>query len=780
MKYGVTVLLEELQGNYSGELADTFNALINEVMVSYKIVNEGLENAVETYDSLSDNLGNFKTNDDSLEESNNTLKSEENKSVTRFKNDENNNSVETDEWKKWNNRVNELRRTLEEIKNTVLMYKENSDIDIKSINDFNDSIVNIRLKLATVAFAQDGMTLDEIKALTPTEREALIQKMIDAMTVKYEQYKSTYEEMANDIYYNALKDPGVQALKNVFIVVCPAKEGKAIFISKTEVGQALELVQFLVACEELKTSDGRSLIQCVREYGETGDFNGSGLGELYWAGGHFGTLDSISVEQGYYNGEMEQWFEIALVDGLGTIENYKNSKNYSNNYYPPDDARKICRDIGWIYDDLSSMAFDFKENYNNAVTVGVAIKGMQELKGHVKYDTIYMDPNFIEYNNKAGSLVNFLDDMCNKDLSEDEKALMDKATYMTKSELEMFRYLYNNNKESWSAEQFAKSIDISLTKREGVVNAYEYYDYLMSGNNAGLEAAWDHISSGGTGFGDGIVDLVAPSKTLTVNEYAQIAFVDMLKEDSSGYSKSLLASYDIGNSLGNEAIPIVASLVNPTLGKAARIASSTGNALEDYFRADDSTTYWEAAVHAGIDLSTTEGVDTMASVLGLDKTPMGKLGVAAIKSMMSSGVDYMYDPESGIGGDLIGAMTKCMKGQLSGEFTDMGKDKFSDYLQGIGWPKNWAETTAGLFEPAIKSASSAMLDSAEAMVNTAGNNYLNGTSDSVIMAGIDQFGESFDLGGSIKDVSKNIGSAASDEYLDTVAERTYGGSGLFD
>ena len=93
-------------------------------MVSYKTIDEGLENAVETYDSLSDNLGNFKTNDDSLEESNNTLKSEENKSVTRYEKDENDNSVETDEWKKWNNRVNELRRTLEEIKNAVLMYKK--------------------------------------------------------------------------------------------------------------------------------------------------------------------------------------------------------------------------------------------------------------------------------------------------------------------------------------------------------------------------------------------------------------------------------------------------------------------------------------------------------------------------------------------------------------------------------------------------------------------------------------------------------------------------------
>ena len=64
---GITGILSELQGNYSGELAETFNALVNELMITYQVVSEGLTNTLSTMDDLSNNLGEFKTNDDSLE-----------------------------------------------------------------------------------------------------------------------------------------------------------------------------------------------------------------------------------------------------------------------------------------------------------------------------------------------------------------------------------------------------------------------------------------------------------------------------------------------------------------------------------------------------------------------------------------------------------------------------------------------------------------------------------------------------------------------------------------
>ena len=740
---GITVLLEELQGSYSGELAETFNALINEVMITYKNISDGLNGTVTTLGDLACNLGEFKTNDDSLESNTNSLTREENRSVTHYETNEDNESVETDDWINWNKKVNELRSVVEDIKKAVFEYKGKSDDDITAIKEFNEGIIDIRLKLATVAFAQDGLTLEEIKKLTPLEREQLIQKMIDAMTEKYNHYKEVYEEYASGLC-DLVHGWYPIVLADIYNVI-NTNSSRINFDGKTDIQLALQFVNLIIACENLKTEDGRNLIECIREYGETGDFIGSGLGELYWANGDFHGLSSQTVENGYYNGDMERWFEEEL-DLVGIYMPYTDIGWKKSEISISD----ICTDIAENYDNVREYTMTFKENYDNALNVGVAIKGMQELKGHVKYDTVYMNPDYIEYNSQAGPLASFLEEMCNGDLSADKTALLKKATYMTQSELEMFRYLYDTEGYS-SAKAFEDSIDISLTKREGVVKASEYYNYLMDGSNAGVEAVWDHISTGGTGFGDGFVDfcdgirdLVAPDKKLSVDEYAQVAFVEMLTDGGTSYDKSLLASYNVGSAVGKESIPIALGLIHPSLGKGVKIASTMGNNLETYFRADENTTYLEAAAHAGLDMLTTDGIATLASVVGLDSTPAGKLGVAAIKNMVNAGVKYAYDPDGST--SIISSLTKFMKGEISGDLASRGTDMLSDYLQGVGWPEGWADATAGLFKPAMKTTASAALNAGEEMFNVAGNNVINGKNDDILTAGVSKFEESFDYG----------------------------------
>ena len=773
---GFASLLTELDGKYSQELASTFNALVNEVMVTYSTISEGLEKTLETMDELSGDLGVFKEKDEELVDQHKELKTEQDKNVTQYEKTEDNENVETDEYKNWQNKMNELKQLIEELKEIIFKYRDRSDEEIDLIDQFNNSVVNIRLKMAAMAFAQDGLTLEEIKNLSVEEREKLIQDMIDAMTVKYNEYKEMYEAYSEVILKYVVQEPALFALVNIYGRIT----GETYELQETDdpLKTCLNYCEFLDKVEKLKTEDGRNLIECLKEYSETKDFAGSGLQELYLRTTYLGYDDKISLLE---SGKLEDDFWSSYFHGV--VQNYDRHKiilaiGRDPTYYEVCDDIYTCfyaKDLDAGYG-LKELANNYKENYYKAVEVGTAVHGLNEFKGHIKYDMVYLDPAYKEFKENSPPLSDFLVDVFDDGFNFETITKFGALPLMTRSELEMFRYLYET-KGLDAAKEFEESIELSLKKREGVVRAANYYYELIEGDNYGLEAVWDHLSAGGTGFGDGvrdfcdgILDVVAPSKELSADEYAQIALISMLTEGGTGYDNSLLAAYGIGNTLGGEAIPIVVSLVNPTVGKVLKTVSSTGNAIEDYYRADDCTTYWEAFAHAGLDLASTEGIEAAASLFGLDSTPLGKVGVAALKNTLKTGVDYVYDPSTLDASNILVSMTNVMKGDVSGALTDMGKEMFSDYLQNVGWPEGWADATADLFEPAISNVTEAGVDAVDTFGHVVGDNLENGGSvDAFAVAG-NAFVDGIDLSGAAKEIAKDAAKELKDKAEDAFTD----------
>jgi hypothetical protein len=692
---GVMELLEELDGNYTGELKVNLKNFLSETKNTYTYIVDEFKSITNEIGILSNSLSSFKAEDEKLE-----IKTDE---QTNTENTLNNtpqyieemeyglNKNETTYITKTNPiyieyaaKLEELKIAIEEMTKVVLDYKSKCDTSLTAIDKFNDAIVDIRIKVATIATMNQGYTIEEINSMTPEEKEALIARMINEMTEKYNTYKSTYET-----YYQMMINEDYDSLNDLYALynnITGDHSFGIVDLNMNAIPSGLRLVDFIQAIGECNTKDGRNIIDCIDAYNKGESWVDSGLAELYREG-HFYYSDDYSL----------------------TDEQYEQEFLYDLDWYYNNDGDEVLgKVVDYYRNNLQPNSEIFEKNYEDTVRVGVAIQGLKELNGHVKYDAYSRTEGYqsTEFNSAEN------EEFLNK-IYFDTNINLEKTAYMTDSELKMFKYLYENNGESAAAE-YISSINQTLNRREGYIRASAYYYDLVSGNNTGLEAVWDHLSVGATGYGDGIsgfvdgfVDLVAPEKELSANEYAQTALVGYLTEGGTSYDNTLLLSYNIGNTAGKKTIPMVLNLVKPGLGTAAEIISDYGNNIETYFGADENATHGGAALRALQDLAADKGVEYGAKILGLDTTIWGKAGVKFTQKFLGEGVKVLNGEESTI--DISGAV----KGSSQTTAQNLVVDSFCTFLENRGISKNTVKTLKStIIKPAVGFLTNVGTDSA--------------------------------------------------------------------
>ena len=705
---GISGLIDQLEGSYASEVQVTFNQLITDVITTYNVITVDLEQAVSELEGLSSTLGEFKAKDEEYEKTDGELTTEQNRSVQKLDEE---NKVRT-EWTNWQNKINDLKRALKDFRTEIERLMTECDTSMTNLDKFNDSVVSIRLKLASIAFAQQGIDPNQIANMTPEEKEKLMEAMVNAMTVKYEQYKKAYE----DIVDNFLNSDNYDKASNLFYVyglIMNDYSAGRFFEGTSAVNIGLALIDLVVKIDETKTSDGKSLLDCIKDYAAGKSFKDSGLLELY-------KDNRGAIYESFTDEEFEEDFNLSLQYDFMDKSIFE---SFANDL---ESVRKV--------------ADEFDKNYQLSLETGAAIKGLKELQDHIKYDSYYDSDEYKDFMNNG--LDKWKDDAFLKEM-EAKGFDIKKAAYMTSDELKMYEYLFET-KGSDGAKEFADSINTSLTRREGYVKATEYYFGVKSGSNEGLDAALDAGSLLVTGYGDGLttfvdglVDLVAPSKELSVNEYAQVALLGYLANDDSTYGKAMLASYNIGEVAGKKTIPAVLNLVKPGAGTALEIASDTGNNLENYFRAEESTTYGEALLHAGLDLAGDKGIDAAAKAMGID-TAAGKLAVAATKSIFKQSVDSAYGGDDVSLFKLKDDLVKNMKGQLSGAVGEKLGGMWAEALNGKGFSNETVERiTNGIIKPLSGDAGSVVVDAAYAGTKTAVevgvDNAVNGANRDIVV-----------------------------------------------
>ena len=227
--------------------------------------------------------------------------------------------------------------------------------------------------------------------------------------------------------------------------------------------------------------------------------------------------------------------------------------------------------------DVLTVAKDgFETNYKNAINSAMMIKGISGLNDSLLYDSYYKKDEYKSY-------VPNISDLAFSGINIEN---------YTPEELKMISYLKETR--GWaSAECYINMKADAVNRRNGIIDARNFYESLRSGSNQGVDAIWDHFRVDVKGFGDGLynftdglIDLVAPSYQMEQRDYEIIEFLSLL-ENGDSYDHELLRGYNICNELGNYTIPTLVSFVAPetNLGTALFIASDIGNGIESNMQA---------------------------------------------------------------------------------------------------------------------------------------------------------------------------------------------------
>jgi len=566
----VSSLLGELQGEFTKEMNQGISSLITEMNGLKKIIETDLPEAESHMNSLGDKLLELKPDDEKYEETVEEIQYQKNIKPNQYKIDDAGQTRQTMEYNNWINNLERLNKALNELEKICIELQTGCDRDIGLIEEFNQKIVELRLKLVAIATSTGTDTIKDVESMTYEEKKEYLENLIITITEKFNEYKKLYDYYSKnyiieelnknpidgvstddrllnftEIYFELLgldigKDKDKLSLYNVLRSDNPVTRGNGI----------VTIIEMLTNPEN--GYGGKSVLDIVDSYAKSGSWTESGMAHLYRK-----RIDDDSILReavDYWGEDPEELFWSRAT--FGEYEEYNQG---------------IVDDFDVVARVLNTSKENFNENYDKALGNAMIIKGVRGLKDCLDYDCTYKSEDYKDYVYNSDILfINGFD--------EDRYSL---------TERKMISYLLETKSYEAAKEYENLRLD-AINRRNGQINARNYYDNLHNGSNEGLDSVLDHIGVGAKGFGDGLstfadglIDLVAPDKVMSEHDYETMYFLRELEESNDGYDKSLLTDYRITNKIGTYTIPtVVGALTGGSGGTALFIASDIGNGIE--------------------------------------------------------------------------------------------------------------------------------------------------------------------------------------------------------
>lgn len=555
----VELMISELYGDYADEMANTIGSLKEKIKALMIVVNTSLPAVFDTMNDLGEKLDEFKPKDERLDVVNDSYNTESKRSVSRYRQDEEGNNVETDEYKNWKYNLNELKEELDELVEICKKFQEGCDSDINLINAFNNSVTDLRLKMVAVVTTLGSDKIEDVDSMTPKEKKEYLAKLAVQITEKYNQYKSMYEYYTKGYIEENCTPEELSIFYGMYAELMGDKEVPdldTVLKSSNGVTRGNAIIDMLEALNNPENGvNGKTILEVFEAYKETGSWEESGMDELYKKNASY-----LAQEALRWGEDPEELF-------------------WSRSMYAPDemDLNKIDSFMK-VVDVLSVAKDNFNENYSNAINTAMIIKGIRGLEDSILYDYTFQKPDYAEYNPNVDVLYEY-------GIFPDE---------YTTDEVKMISYLIENNGIESALEYIDSKADV-VNRRNGIINARNYYESLHSGNNQGIDQVWDHIRVDAKGLGDGLysftdglIDLIAPDKQMSTYDYETVEFLNLLNTSDDPYDKELLRGYNISNTVGSYAIPTIANVVAPgsNIGTYMFIASDIGNGIESKMQAN--------------------------------------------------------------------------------------------------------------------------------------------------------------------------------------------------
>ena len=555
----VELMISELYGDYADEMANTIGSLKEKIKALMIVVNTSLPAVFDTMNDLGEKLDEFKPKDERLDVVNDSYNTESKRSISRYRQDEEGNNVETDEYKNWKYNLNELKEELDELVEICKKFQEGCDSDINLINAFNNSVTDLRLKMVAVVTTLGSDKIEDVDSMTPKEKKEYLAKLAVQITEKYNQYKSMYEYYTKGYIEENCTPDELSIFYGMYAELMGDKDVPdldTVLNSSNGVTRGNAIIDMLEALNNPENGvNGKTILEVFEAYKETGSWEESGMDELYKKNASYLAQEALG-----WGEDPEELF-------------------WSRSMYAPDemDLNKIDSFMK-VVDVLSVAKDNFNENYSNAINTAMIIKGIRGLEDSILYDYTFQKPDYAEYNPNVDVLYEY-------GIFPDE---------YTTDEVKMISYLVENNGIESALEYIDSKADV-VNRRNGIINARNYYESLHSGNNEGIDQVWDHIRVDAKGLGDGLysftdglIDLIAPDKQMSTYDYETVEFLNLLNTSDDPYDKELLRGYNISNTVGSYAIPTIANVVAPgsNIGTYMFIASDIGNGIESKMQAN--------------------------------------------------------------------------------------------------------------------------------------------------------------------------------------------------
>lgn len=555
----VELMISELYGDYAEEMSKTIGSLKENINAMMLVVNTSLPAVVDSMSDLGDKLDVLKPKDEELDGKNETYNTELKKDVTQYTIDENNNKIETDEYINWQYNLNELKEEIAELIEICSKLQEGCDSDINLINAFNNTVTDLRLKMVAVVTTLGSDKIKDVDKMTPKEKKEYLAKLAVQITEKYNQYKSMYEYYTKGYIEENCTSDELSIFYGMYAELIGDKDVPdldTVLNSSNGVTRGNAIIDMLEALNNPENGvNGKTILEVFEAYKETGSWEESGMDELYKK-----NASSLAQEALRWGEDPEELF-------------------WSRSMYAPDemDLNKIDSFMK-VVDVLSVAKDNFNENYSNAINTAMIIKGIRGLEDSILYDYTFQKPDYAEYNSNVDVLYEY-------GIFPDE---------YTTDEVKMISYLIENNGIESALEYIDSKADV-VNRRNGIINARNYYESLHSGNNQGIDQVWDHLRVDVKGLGDGLysftdglIDLIAPDKQMSTYNYETVEFLNLLNTSNDPYDKELLRGYNISNTVGTYAIPTIANVVAPgsNIGTYMFIASDIGNGIESKMQAN--------------------------------------------------------------------------------------------------------------------------------------------------------------------------------------------------
>ena len=703
----------QIISSWSGESAFSFNSsTITTFTDAFSLCKKNIDDSVEpvckALEELEEKLEMVKTNEKNLLDLENELLSLNSnvppETIPRLVPKDRNNGdlhvretaheyiyIKNPDYVLWKQKVDDLTLKIDDLVILLTKLKEECDNLIKTIEKFEKLIEEFTIQITTISSVSNDYNTENMSG---KEKEQFLLELVDILTQKYNEIKSTYLSINSEEYNNVnliLAAAGVydQLGYTYGSTMTTGANGNMIYMNPESLFYVLN---YLTEKDFFTAFDSYMNGNSWKESGMDKVVFGGVNEESFWL--FVNGTDSVTAKAAFidsgafekYQSGVERLKEIQenyeenaneLVSLGNSIHNFKvlasimkycgieNNPDYAENLTLSYDS--FCLSIVGSYMDLENgdyVSYNGKDYRISTTEDGFFVLISLDGKETVRYEDINFSNQMLLYD----------EDFINSE-NRDVTILYENASI---KERETYAYLLNTRGKEY-AEQYLLDMQDVIFERSGEQRAYKFVEWIADNPHASedeiknfigtcFDVTADHVNTflkgsvdGLGNYFDGWVDLFNPSGTLEIKDYEKKYLLYYLTNSESPFreqlglvkGKTLNVALNTGNSIGEKIVPTLAKTIGAPsfLVDVVNYAPKIGNKTESNFQylktANSEMAMSDMLFNSYLNAATTtlskDALKSISPVFFDSDTTWGEIGMNTFNTVSPDYINSFFD-----------------------------------------------------------------------------------------------------------------------------------------